>query len=345
MLAFEKVCKRYKNFELRNINFKLDKGDFLCIVGKTGSGKSLILDLITGIKNPDSGKIFLNNADLSNVSIHKRDVSIVYQDSFLFPHLNVEDNIKYGLKYKKSKGFDFDYIVNFFNIKHLLKRKVSNLSGGEKQRVAIARAIIIKPKLLLLDEPLTAIDFQLKSEIMNLLKRVHEKLDLTTIMVTHFLDDLWQLPNKILLIEFGKQLQFGLTNELFYVPKNEKVARFVKMTNILKVKMKNNKVFFNNDSFDFESNLNGIYQIGVRPENISLTKEKTDDLISIKSKVDKIHTEGPFFSVYCRNIDYIFHSYLSKNEFLHANIQIGDEVYVNFSKKDVHIFKENNEEN
>ncbi len=338
MFAINNVVKSYGHFKIGPISFELDKNDFLSIIGSTGSGKTSILDLITGIKSPDEGSIILNGKNILNEKIHKRDISIVYQDSFLFPHFNVQDNIKYGLKYKKTKGFDFDYIVKLFKIEHLLKRRVNNLSGGERQRIAIARAIIVKPSLLLLDEPLSSIDESLKAEMVKLIRKVHDRLELTTIMVTHNLNDIWRLSNKVLLIKNGRMLQFGSVEDIFYKPMNREVASFVKMTNILNVRFCSNKILLGSRTFDFVSIGKDSGMIGIRPEDIKISFLPINDFIYIKAKVVDIVNEGYFFSVYLKNDTFSFHSILSKSEFEGMNIKIESEVYVNFHRKKVHVF-------
>jgi molybdate transport system ATP-binding protein/molybdate/tungstate transport system ATP-binding protein len=342
MLIINKLSKKYGNFFLKPISFSLQEKDFMCIIGSTGSGKTLIVDMISGIKNPDSGKITLNGKNLLSIPIHKRDVSVVYQDSFLFPHMNVKDNIKYGLKHKKIKGFDFDYIVDFFKISHLLNRNISNLSGGEKQRVALARAIIVRPELLILDEPLSAVDETLRPNMLGMIKRVHDELGIMTIMVTHNLNDLWMVADKVLLVENGRQLQFGKVNELFFSPSNAEVAKFVKMTNVFTLDKNEFKKFFNVSPYKFASDF---VKMGIRPEDIEIISSLDISKLTMEATIHKIVNEGPYFSIYAYNENKKFHCIVSKNELKNNRFSENQKVYLKFDPEKIHIFGSENEKN
>ncbi len=336
MLTVDKLLKRYDNFFLEPITFSLEEKDFMCIIGSTGSGKTLIVDMISGIKNPDKGKVFLNGKDLLSIPIHKRDVSVVYQDSFLFPHLDVKKNIEYGLKHKKIKGFDLDYIVDFFKISDLLNRNVSNLSGGEKQRVALARAIIIKPELLLLDEPLSAIDESLRPDMLKMIKRVHDELGIMTIMVTHNLNDLWAVADKVLLIEKGKQLQFGRVEDLFCSPLNEEVAKFVKMTNVFVITKDEFDKIFGTGFIEFNGDF---LKIGIRPEDIEILSIPDFSKPMFEATIDKIVYEGAYFSIYAYNGNKKFHCVVSKNELKNNRFSENQKIYLKFDPEKIHIFR------
>ncbi|SHH47456.1 ATP-binding cassette domain-containing protein [Thermosipho atlanticus] len=174
------------NFKLYVNNLKVNPGEYVYILGPTGSGKTLLLEAIAGFVTLKTGKILFNNQDISILPPEKRNIGFMYQNYHLFPHLNVKKNIEFGLKMKKIKDPTFfNYIVNRFNISHILNRKVQNLSGGEKQRVALARALVTKPKILLLDEPLSALDQDIKMEILELLHQLCQEYNLICIHVTH----------------------------------------------------------------------------------------------------------------------------------------------------------------
>ncbi|GAB6189468.1 hypothetical protein JCM30566_12080 [Marinitoga arctica] len=175
----------FQNFSLKIDYLKINSGEYIYIIGPTGSGKTLFLEAIAGFVK-HSGKIFFGNKDITFFPSEKREIGFVYQNYHLFPHLNVEKNIKFGMKMKKMNDKDFFYyIVKRLNIFHILSRKVQNLSGGEKQRVALARALVTKPNVLLLDEPLSALDQDTKNDILKLLHEINREYNLTTIHVTH----------------------------------------------------------------------------------------------------------------------------------------------------------------
>lgn len=185
-LYIKNLSINIENFSLYINDLKITSGEYIYIIGPTGAGKTLLLESIAGFISPVSGKIFFNNIDVTQLPPEKRNVGFMYQNYHLFPHLTVKKNIEFGLKMKKIKDISFlNYIVEKLNISHLLNRKIQNLSGGEKQRIALARALVIKPNILLLDEPLSAVDQDTKSDILKLLHELNIEYNLTTIHVTH----------------------------------------------------------------------------------------------------------------------------------------------------------------
>ncbi|WP_129409790.1 extracellular solute-binding protein [Marinitoga lauensis] len=174
-----------QHFSLKIDYLKINSGEYVYIIGPTGAGKTLFLESIAGFVN-HNGKILLNNKDITRLPPEKRNIGFVYQNYHLFPHLNVRKNIEFGMKMKNIKDEDFFYyILKRLNIEHLLNRRVQNLSGGEKQRISLARALVTKPDILLFDEPLSALDQDIKSEILKLLHEINQEYKLTTIHVTH----------------------------------------------------------------------------------------------------------------------------------------------------------------
>jgi molybdate/tungstate transport system ATP-binding protein len=185
-LDIKNLIIKFDNFRLKIDHFSIKSGEYVYIIGPTGSGKTLLLECIAGFVTPESGEIKFDNFNMNKISPEKRNVGFMYQNYHLFPHLNVKKNIEFGLKMKKINDYSFfEYIINKLGIKHLLDRKIQNLSGGEKQRVALARALVIKPNILLLDEPLSALDQDTKTDILKLLHELNLEYNLTTIHVTH----------------------------------------------------------------------------------------------------------------------------------------------------------------
>lgn len=232
-LKIEKLTSKIDNFLLDNINLNIEKNEYFVLLGQSGSGKTRLLETIAGL-NESTGVILHHDIDIANLSPEKREVGFVYQEFALFPNLNVEENIKFASRYKKIENRKelFDDLVDFLKLEKLLKREIENLSGGEKQRVAIARALFSRPKILLLDEPLSAIDPTFRNSIMKSLKDIHKRYDLTTIHVTHNFREASYLADKIAIIMDGKIQQVGVAEDVLNHPANIEVARFLGFKNI-----------------------------------------------------------------------------------------------------------------
>lgn len=232
-LNIKNLSSNTGDFSLRNINLDIQNNEYFVLLGQSGSGKTMLLETIAGL-NPCTGNIIYKGNDISLVATEKRDIGFVYQDFALFPNLNVEENIRFSARYKKIEDEDelFSDIVDFLKLENLLNRDTKDLSGGEKQRVAIARAIFSRPKILLLDEPLSAIDPTFRNTIMKSLKDIHRRYDVTTIHVTHNFREASYLADKIAIIMDGKILQVGKAEDVLNNPKNIEVAEFLGFKNI-----------------------------------------------------------------------------------------------------------------
>ena len=244
MLELKNISKKYKQFSLKEINLRVENGDYFVLLGNSGSGKSLLLELIAGLIQPKEGEIYLNGDNLTKKPIQKRQIGLVFQDFALFPHKTVQENILYALNVsgegnteKKAKLND---IAVRMNIQHLLNRMPGTLSGGESQRVALARTLVKKPKVLLLDEPLSSLDVQLRSGLRALLKEINKKGQ-TIIHVTHDYDEAIALGKKVAVIDDGKIIQSGTIQSVFKNPESEFVANFVGMKNFFKSILYQNK--------------------------------------------------------------------------------------------------------
>ncbi len=234
MLKLENINKKVGDFSLSNIGFTVLKGDYFVLIGETGAGKSMLLEIITGLLVPDSGRVILNGTDLVSTPTQKRNIGIVYQKPTLFPHMSVFENIAYPLKIRKLKTNEViakvNQLANEVDIRHLLQRDTANLSGGEAQRVTIARTLATDPAILLLDEPLSFLDIQLKREMSALLRRINQS-GKTIIHVTHDYEEALSLTNKIGIIENGVIIQTGTPQEVFNNPKSAFIANFIGIKN------------------------------------------------------------------------------------------------------------------
>lgn len=241
MIRIEGLTILLKSFGLFNLDIEIEEGEFHFLLGPTGSGKTLILESIIGLHRPKVGKIWINGKEVHKVRPENREVSYVPQDLALFPHLNVLENILYGIKIKNLPLNDFKQYINDLiqvtRIEHLLKRYPANLSGGEKKRIALLRALAPKPKLLLLDEPLTGLDPSIKLEIQQLLKTLHQSFRPTILCVTHDFEDAYLLGDKITIFIDGKVEQVGKRDDVFLRPRSRRVAEFLGLKNIYRAKI------------------------------------------------------------------------------------------------------------
>lgn len=243
MLRLEDISLRLGDFRLREISLHVKPGTYLALLGPTGTGKTVLLETIAGIHKPGSGHIYIKDQDITSLAPEKRHLGIVYQDYALFPHLTVFRNIAFGLRLKGTPGREIrqavEKMASFLEIGHLLKRLPTRLSGGERQRVALARALVIEPYVLLLDEPLSALDHGTRSRIQNELKRVHVELGVTIIHITHDLTEAFFLADKLAVIENGRLLQEGSPEDVCNRPKDRSVAELVGIENLIEATVEN----------------------------------------------------------------------------------------------------------
>lgn len=229
MLRVEGISKQFSDSTISNITFAVNQGDYFMLLGPSGAGKSVILEIIAGLIKPDSGKIYIDDVDITHFSIGKRSVGLVFQDLAVFPHMTVNDNIAFPLRRKGIKGLELKRksreIAEKFSIDHLLKRNPSTLSGGELQRVALARTLALKPRILLLDEPLSSTDVQLRSGLKALLRNLNREGQ-TIIHVTHDYDEAISLGSHVAVVNEGTIVQTGTPVEVFRNPSSEFVAHF-----------------------------------------------------------------------------------------------------------------------
>lgn len=216
-------------FHLRDVSFSLERGDYMMIIGPTGAGKTILLESIAGFWKPERGRIWLEEKEITQEMPERRHIGIVYQDYALIPHFTVFENIAYGLKKREKNGIDEKVrdMAAVLRIDHLLHRKPATLSGGEQQRVALGRALIVEPKLLLMDEPFSALDPRTRRETRHLLIDVLERCKTTVIHISHDLNDAWALANKLAIFREGIMLQFGPMEDVFRRPHTRFIADFV----------------------------------------------------------------------------------------------------------------------
>jgi ABC-type Fe3+/spermidine/putrescine transport system ATPase subunit len=239
MLKLKNINKKLGNFALSGITIEIPEGEYFVLLGRSGSGKTQLLELIAGLNLPDSGEIWINNRDVTRKKIQERQVGLVFQDYAIFPNMTVFGNIAYSLHSRRLKRKEINQKVNKIaeemNIKDILDRFTNNLSGGELQRVALARTLINSPRLLLLDEPLASIDASLKDDIRRTLRQLNRN-GLTIIHVTHDYREAVSLATRIGVIHNGHIIQEGLPEVVFSRPVNKFVARYAGIRNFFRVK-------------------------------------------------------------------------------------------------------------
>ena len=239
-LELNNITKSFTKEEsvLKGISLTIDKGEFITLLGSSGCGKTTTLRIVAGLEMPDSGKVFLEGKDVTELAPEDRDVNTVFQNYALFPHMNVADNIGYGLKLKKIPKAEIrkkvTEMLELVQLPGFEKRKPSELSGGQKQRVAIARSLVNNPRVLLLDEPLGALDLQLRRAMQIELKKLQKKLGITFIYITHDQEEAINMSDRIAVMNNGKFEQIGTPDEIYNHPKTSYVATFVGNSNILK---------------------------------------------------------------------------------------------------------------
>lgn len=309
------------DFYLDHVNFQVNQGEFFIILGPTGAGKSVVLETIGGVLRPSHGQIVLTQQDITKKPPEQRNMSLCYQDYILFPHLSVEENIRYGLKYQKEADSSlFDRLIDLLKIQHLLKRNPENLSGGEKQRVSIARALIIKPAVLLLDEPLAALDSHIKDQLMRDLKQLHLDLKMTTIMVTHSFQEAFFLGERGCVIHEGKVLQTGSMEEIFIHPNSPFVSNFVGLKNV-----------FRSDTCQ-EIRVDSPY-FGIRPENIQLEGSETDYVY--QGILEEINDMGSFYEVILRADIGQINAILMISDYFQKELELNKSIRFGFNQKDI----------
>jgi len=231
MIKITNLSIHLPDFAVQQVSLAIAPGDFFILLGPTGAGKSLILEALAGLVPINDGSLHLNGQEITHLPPEKRHLAIVYQDGALFPHLTVEENIAFGLRYQKKEADDacqtVHDLMDRLGITHLKNRKPKTLSGGEKQRTALARALAVKPDVLLLDEPLSALDPVTRKEISALLKTLHHEENMTCLMVTHDFDEARYLGQSMAVIRDGRIEQSGPVHTLFHHPNTPFVARFL----------------------------------------------------------------------------------------------------------------------
>lgn len=242
MLILNNIKKSYEGTDiLKGISIDVKDGEIVSILGPSGSGKTTLLNIILGITDPSGGEIIFNEKDITKLSMEKRGFNIVFQDYALFPNLNAYNNIVYGLKNKPNTSTkeEVQELIDLLDLRKHMDKNIENLSGGQKQRVALARTLVMKPKILLLDEPLSALDGVIKESIKERIKKIAKEFNLTIIIVTHDPEEALTISDKVIILNEGKVSQYSTPNEIIEAPKNNFIEQFI----LNQLNIKRNNIF------------------------------------------------------------------------------------------------------
>ena len=305
-LATNNLSKSFGTFEaIRNISINIQEGEFVCFLGPSGCGKTTLLRCIAGLEIQSTGSVIQKKIDISNLPPSSRDFGIVFQSYALFPNLSVFSNIAYGLVNNKWNKHDINQrvgeLLDLVSLTEHAKKYPSQLSGGEQQRVALARALAISPGLLLLDEPLSALDAKVRVFLRKQIKDLQRKLGVTTIMVTHDQEEAQTMADRIFVMKDGEIIQVGTPTEIYTRANSPFIANFIGMMNFIPATIvKNNKaqcisVNIDCDTQDFQNNQS--IQLAIRPEDIQLNVEKSDNNV-LETTIKEIEFLGSFHRIY-----------------------------------------------
>ncbi|MDA9030570.1 ABC transporter ATP-binding protein [Candidatus Pseudothioglobus singularis] len=323
---------------VKNVSFSVKEESFTVLLGPSGCGKSTILKMLSGLENVTSGTIKIENKDVTEVEASKRGVSMVFQSYALFPHLNVKENIQFGLKVRKVPPAEREKRVNeaakVVGLSDLLDRKPANLSGGQRQRVALARSIVSDQSVCLMDEPLSNLDSKLRAEMRDEIRDLQKRLGLTVVYVTHDQVEAMSMADQIILLNSGEIIQKGAPEEIYNYPNSIFSAQFIGLPpmNILKLKDLDIASLSKENQEKIKASNNSI-NLGIRPEHLVFSKK---GLPVVVNGVDYFGGETVFKV-----------SHLDQEFFLREprqpKINLNDKLNISWSPDDMHLFKKNNQ--
>lgn len=332
-LILENIKKNFSSFSLEVENLNIPKGKIFGLLGESGSGKTTLLKIIAGLTKPDCGKIYLNNSDITHLKTQNRNLGMVFQEDLLFPHMNIFKNIEFGLKMKNIKKDERKEkvlsILQTVGLNGMEYRYPNELSGGQRQRVSLARALVYNPPLLLMDEPFSALDPNLKIEMRNFLKSIHQKYKTTIIFVTHDIEDAFSLFDQMALFKDGFIKQIDTAQNMFINPKNTYVAKFMGIENIFSAQNLNNG-FFKTPIGLVRSNLNKDSGYIIASSHLFQIGEN-ENFENLSAQIESFELKKDFFTLNLKIDNHILKIKRPLEEF--QNFKINDSIIISFDLK------------
>ncbi|EKO3959253.1 ferric ABC transporter ATP-binding protein [Vibrio fluvialis] len=282
-VVLKNICKRFgNNTVIGNLDLEIKKGSLVTLLGPSGCGKTTVLRLVAGLEKPTSGQIFIDGEDVTERSIQQRDICMVFQSYALFPHMSLYENVAYGLKMLKLPGEEIrqrvDEALKIVDLEGMGERFVDQISGGQQQRVALARALVLKPKVLLFDEPLSNLDANLRRSMRETIRELQQRFDITSLYVTHDQAEAFAVSDTVIVMKSGEIMQIGSPQELYKSPKSMFMANFMGEANLFQGHFDGERIHIHGYAIDADpeatqGKAKGEYQIGVRPEAITLNTQ------------------------------------------------------------------------
>jgi len=343
MLQLQSIGKRFGAFELKDVSLTINDGEYFVLLGPSGVGKTVLMEIIAGLVRPDEGRILWDGADITSRAPEARGFSVVYQDYALFPHLTVRRNIAYGLEAASARAEKIRRqvagLAEILRIEEILDRYPKSLSGGEQQRVALARALAVGPQLLLLDEPLSAVDVNTRLRLRKELKRINTELNVPVLHITHDPQEAITLGDRICVMLDNRIRQVGSAAELFHEPCEPDVARFLGMQNILAVsRVKAGVCFVDDRQIQAGAADETTTHIWIRPEEILISAEAFESSArnQFTCLVAEIEHHGSLLAVQVVSGAMSLTVLITYRSFKELRIAVGAEVYITFKSSAVH---------
>lgn len=341
------AVKKYGDFTaLNGVSLDIREGEFFTLLGPSGCGKTTLLRMIAGFNSIEGGEFYFGDKLINNVPAHKRDIGMVFQNYAIFPHLNVKDNVAYGLKARKVPKAEIEPKVKealeLVQISHLAERKPNELSGGQQQRVALARAFVIEPSVLLMDEPLSNLDAKLRVQMRTVIKKLQRRLGITTIYVTHDQEEALAISDRIAVMKDGHIMQIGTPGEIYAKPQNPFVAGFIGVSNFLDCEVdKDGMTVIKNElkiSVPLRKAYSGAAKLSARPEQLFFTDTGMPGTVQLSTFL------GDFIEYEVKLDDgqeLIINEYTKDTSLVHPD---GEKVFISFDPDRVSLYNAETEE-
>lgn len=347
MLRLRNVSKAWDAFSLRDINLDVNDGEYFVVLGPTGAGKTLLLETVAGLHHPDTGEVWLNGRNITPLPPERRNVGFVFQEYALFPHMTVRENVSFGLEMRRIPSSErtprIEMILQLTGLEQLSNRYPETLSGGERQRTALARALVTEPDLFLLDEPLSALDVNTQEALREELRRIHERLGIATIHVTHDHVEAVVLADRIGVMSRGEIVQVGTPDEVFRKPASEFVANFVGFENMFSgfstVEGGIADINLGEIRVKAVSDREGPVKVCIRPDDILLSKRpfKSSARNLFKGEIAEIAERGPLVKIkVAAGMDFVV--LITRRSLLEMGLTVGSEAYLSFKASSVLVF-------